>query len=474
MLALVAGGLEGGGVGDLEVVWLGEGVACASEGVVAFTLEGLAEDEVDMVSTDDAVVGYGVLDEAVGVLTVGLVEVLVLFGEVVTVAGVEGGYENLVLGVGLAVGEVGFVVDLVVIVLVANHVHDVDIGGASDDEAVDLGVARDVVVGHEDVGHGEVAVLADVVGAVAVVVVVVVGCAGVVVVEAPGALIVGLDGRREEEGGAEDWVLRAVEALDVLGGVGECHVVLCAVAIEYACLELDELDVHVVVDASCEAVVVRASSFHSAVLLEVVEGYVVGVVFAAAAHGDVVVHAEAGLEDLIKPVGVDLAEEVVLVAFDITGRDVILEVIVGVGLYDILGVLLGVHDIVYSAGYLVHTDVAGVVDAHGLVLGAALGGYDDDAVGRAGAVDSSCGGIFEHLDGLDVVRREVADGGAHRYAVDDIERCGAIEGAEATDFDCGVGARLTVGCDLYAGGFTLQHCGDVGVGDLLEVFGIDH
>ncbi len=70
----------------------------------------------------------------------------------------------------------------------------------------------------------------------------------------------------------------------VLGGVGERHVVLRAVAIEDACLELDELDVHVVVDASCEAVVVGAGSLHSAVLLEVVECYVVGVVLAAAAH----------------------------------------------------------------------------------------------------------------------------------------------------------------------------------------------
>ncbi len=191
----------------MEVVWFGEGVASAGEGVVAFTLEGLAEDEVDVVSADDAVVGYGVLDEAVGILAISLVEVLVLFGEVVTVAGVEGGDEDFVLGVGLAVGEVGFVVDLVVVVFVSNHVHDVDIGRASDDEAVDLGVACDVVVGHEDVGHGEVAVFADVVGAVAVVVVVVVGGAGVVVVEAPCALIVGLYGRREEEGGAEDWVL---------------------------------------------------------------------------------------------------------------------------------------------------------------------------------------------------------------------------------------------------------------------------
>ncbi len=116
------------------------------------------------------------------------------------------------------------------------------------------------------------------------------------------------------------------------------------------------------------------------------------------------VHAESGLEHFVKPVGVDFAEEVVLVSFDVAGWDVILEVIVGVGLYDVFGVLLGVHDFVYAVGYLVHADVAGVVDAHGLVFGAAFCGYDNDAVGGTGAVDGGGRRVFEHLDCLDVVR----------------------------------------------------------------------
>ncbi len=185
------------------------------------------------------------------------------------------------------------------------------------------------------------------------------------------------------------------------------------------------------------------------------------------------VHTETGLEDLVEPICVDLADKVVLVALNVARGDEVCDAAIGVLAYDVLSVLSGVHDVVDALLDLIHTDVAGIVDLHGLVLRAALRGDDDDAVCSTGAVDGGCGGVLEYLDGLDVVRREVADGGTHRDTVDDVERRGAAERAETTDLDGRVGTWLTVGRNLDTSRLALEHGGDVGVGDLLEFIGVD-
>ena len=123
---------------------------------------------------------------------------------------------------------------------------------------------------------------------------------------------------------------------------------------------------------------------------------------------------------------------------------------------------------------------------HGLAYLAALGGDEDDAVGRARAVERRCGGVLQHGDGLDVLGVEgVHDvvggvelavhlpGVSRRYghAVDDVE--GLVSGvhradAAYADGGCRAGLSGVVG-ELQSGHLTVQRVLEGGGGDALHV-----
>ena len=350
-----------------------------------------------------------------------------------------------------------------VVVLVTNHIEQVNIGRACYEHAVHLNVTCNEVVGHQHVGHTEVAMDVGVVGAVAIVIVGILGSARVDIVQAPGALVIGLDASGQEECRTQHGVLTTVETLDILAGVGESHVVLSRVAIDDACGKLNELDIERVVDTSGEAVVVRTSAFHSSLLLKVVERHIVGIALATTVERHVVVHTHTSLEDLVEPIGIHLANQIVGAVLNISRGNLIGHAAIGIELIDVLSILLGVHNIVHIVLNLVHAHIASVVNAHGGVLLTTLSCDDDDAVGSTRTVDSSSGGILENLNGLDVVWREVTNGGTKGHTVHNIERRSAIERAKTTDADSRVGTRLTISSNLHTRSLTLEHGGDVGV-----------
>ncbi len=107
----------------------------------------------------------------------------------------------------------------------------------------------------------------------------------------------------------------------------------------------------------------------------------------------------------------------------------------------------------------------------GLSLTAALGGYQDNAVGGTGAVSGGGSGVLQYGNGLDIVRiqgiqctsglfvtGEVHGAGHHRNTVNNPQgSIGCIDGAGTTDTDIGVGTRLTgIGADGNTCQFTGQ------------------
>ena len=74
--------------------------------------------------------------------------------------------------------------------------------------------------------------------------------------------------------------MRTPEALDILIGITQSHIVLITVAVNDVRLEFDELDIHRVVDTGSVTVEIRTGTFHRSLLSIVVERYVVCIVFA--------------------------------------------------------------------------------------------------------------------------------------------------------------------------------------------------
>ena len=133
------------------------------------------------------------------------------------------------------------------------------------------------------------------------------------------------------------------------------------------------------------------------------------------------------------------------------------------------GILGGVEHGGLAPGIL-HT-IGKVVGDDGLPFGTGLGGHEDHAVGRAGAVDGGGSGVLEDVDALDVVRVDVVDA-AGRHPVHDVERGRVVDGADTADDDRGAGARgAGVLGDLDTGGHALEHVVHPVLGLDLQVVG---
>ena len=100
---------------------------------------------------------------------------------------------------------------------------------------------------------------------------------------------------------------------------------------------------------------------------------------------------------------------------------------------EVAAVLSGIHHVVDILPDLVYTEIALVVYLQRLVLLTTLRGDDHHTVSSTGTVDGTSGSILQHLDRLDIVWREVADGRTHGHTVDHIQRCRAAEATDTTD-----------------------------------------
>ena len=99
---------------------------------------------------------------------------------------------------------------------------------------------------------------------------------------------------------------------------------------------------------------------------------------------------------------------------------------------------------------------AGVKVHFYLTILAALGGDDDNTVGGAATVNGSGSGVFQDLDGLDVVTVEFMHAGLGGDTVDDVQRVVVVEGSHTTDPDGGSAGRATVRTDIHSGNTALQ------------------
>ena len=116
---------------------------------------------------------------------------------------------------------------------------------------------------------------------------------------------------------------------------------------------------------------------------------------------------------------------------------------------------------------------AGVeIDSHFPLL-AAFGRNDDDAVGRTASVDGGRGGVFQDLDGLDVVSVEFMHAGLGRDAVDDVERIVVVQGTDTAYADRSTAGRRTVRRDVHARNAALQRLDGVVLVLLGEIVGVD-
>ena len=188
---------------------------------------------------------------------------------------------------------------------------------------------------------------------------------------------------------------------------------------------------------------------------------------------DAVVLTDTRLEHLAQPVGVGIIEETInaVLSLGVTTRQW-RHRIVG-SLTQIVTVLSRIHYVVDTLLNLVYTKVALIVDLQRLVFLTALRCDDHHTVSSTRTVDSTCRSVLQHLNGFDVIRREVADRRTHGYTINHIQRSlVTIQRTNTTDTNRRIGTWLTVRSDRHTSHLTFEHRGDVGVRHALQFIGI--
>ena len=216
------------------------------------------------------------------------------------------------------------------------------------------------------------------------------------------------------------------------------------------------------VQLALDIVALEVTAFDRAVAVVHADAGVVLRVLAAALHGDVVVLDEGIVEEDVLPVIVLLFGEVLS---HVLGR----KAVGCAGFRGNLGPLGGVEHGEFL-GRVRDTEVERGVDlGHAVGVGAALGGDDHHTVGGAGTINGGRGGIFQHVNALDIVGVDIVQR-AHVHAVHDVERLRIVEGADTADHDAGAGAGgATVGNDVNAGDLALEGLADGGVARGVEL-----
>ena len=187
---------------------------------------------------------------------------------------------------------------------------------------------------------------------------------------------------------------------------------------------------------------------HNTLLVGITQGQVVVHPVGGAAHGNLVgLLGRIAVEHFFLPVGAHAIAERVGVLGSHTRVDE--------SFIDHEGILGSVEH--FTLLPRVGNTEGEVIVHMGTALGALLGGYQHNAVGGAGTVNSTGGGVLEHLDGFDIAGIQVVDTAGDGHAVHNVNRVGGVDGTHTTDADAGAGARLTgSGSNGNTGGKALE------------------
>ena len=222
------------------------------------------------------------------------------------------------------------------------------------------------------------------------------------------------------------------------------------------------------VDRTCHAV--HACVAHDTVVAGVAHSHAVGEDACGTAYREGVVVRERCAGHLFLPVGVCVAEALVLCAlFAIVFADIIAE-------------LACIHHVeVVARG--VHKEVGGEVHLRLAAL-AGLGGDDNHTVRRTATVDSGCRSRLKDRDSLDIlgvneregVRRTCHALVVHRHTVDNDKRCcGCVERCTASDSDvCSAGGVTAIGVYHHTGACANKEVLRCGCEAGLDVGGLHH
>ena len=237
--------------------------------------------------------------------------------------------------------------------------------------------------------------------------------------------------------------------------------------------ELHELDVHGVVHAGRVTLEIRTGTLKGSLLLIVVKTDIIGIVDTATTEVHTVVLTNARLEGFTEPVGVGIVHKMVFPVCTQTVTTGNRNTGILGGNAKILTVLLGICQVVDILLNLVYTEITFIIDLQRLFFLTVLGRDNHHTIGSTRTVDSTGRSILQHLDGLNVVRREITDGSAHGNTVDDVQRgLVSVQRTDTTDTDQRVGTRLTVRGDLHTGHLTFKHRRDIRMRHSLQFVGI--
>ena len=199
-----------------------------------------------------------------------------------------------------------------------------------------------------------------------------------------------------------------------------------------------------------ESVEVRVADYTQ--VLVVVHREETASVLAALADGQVVLLHHTGARNLVEPVGIRCGRsaggiQIFLHRYAVEHRIAVRIVVPPVTITQTIGVR--VETVVHirlpqtlpelfsiEHRHAVHVSArrdTGVESYFHLAFPAFLGRDDNHAIGCTGAVNTRRSGIFQHLDGLDVVAVEFVHAALGRHAVDDIKRVVVVERADTTD-----------------------------------------
>ena len=243
-------------------------------------------------------------------------------------------------------------------------------------------------------------------------------------------------------------------------------------------------DGHNVTVANFQELVVRVDTgaqtgevgvFDNTVVLIVTQGEEGVSAFGTVAQREVVLLDDTGAGGFLEPVGVAGGRfaggiQVFVHFHAVQGRiaaDIVAPVVhitqgVHVGVQAVIHIALPHHTAEFLGVEHLHAVHVGLCSDAGvevhfyLAVLAPLGGDDDHTVGGAATVNGSGGGVFQHLDALNIVTVEFMHAGLGWYTVDDVQRVVVVQGADTTDAHGGCTGRGTVGRDVHARDTSLE------------------
>ncbi len=264
------------------------------------------------------------------------------------------------------------------------------------------------------------------------------------IIKHPSRFIVSLDRRLHQQRTAQDVSHVTIQTLYVLRSVGKTHSILIRVRINNTGAEVDELRLHRVVHTGSETLIVRACALQSSFLVIIVKTYIIGIMCTATAQVDIVILTSTSLEYLLEPIGIGVVHELISAITNCTIATRKRCTRVSGCLTKISTVLISIHHVIFTLANLINTEVTFIIYFQRLIFLTTLSSNDNHTVSSTRTIDSTRRSIFQHLDGLNVIRREVADSCTHRHTIDHIQRSGTTKRADTTDSDSRIGTGLTI------------------------------